>query len=129
MNANLACNLSAAARRGPGHPALRLDDTRLDYQSLEDLAARTAALIASSGVAPGDRVGLMLPNVPEFAALYYGALWAGAIVVPMNVLFKRGEIGYTLEDSGAKLLLAWESFAEQAERSEEHTSELQSLRH
>jgi len=63
---------------------------------------------------PGDRVGLMLPNVPQFPIAYYGVLRAGGIVVPMNVLLKRREIAFYLEDSGAKLLLAWHGFAEEA---------------
>ena len=58
----------------------------------------------------------MLPNVPEFPIAYYGVLRAGAVVVPMNVLLKRREIAFYLEDSGAKLLLAWHGFAEEARR-------------
>ena len=50
----------------------------------------------------GDRVGVMLPNVPEFPVAYYGVLRAGGVVVPMNVLLKRREIAFYLEDSGAQ---------------------------
>ena len=56
----------------------------------------------------------MLPNVLEFPIAYYGVLRAGGVVVPMNVLLKRREIAFYLEDSGAKLLLAWHGFAEEA---------------
>jgi long-chain acyl-CoA synthetase len=56
----------------------------------------------------------MLPNVPEFPVAYYGVLRAGGVVVPMNVLLKEREIAFYLEDSGAKLLLAWHGFAEEA---------------
>ena len=56
----------------------------------------------------------MLPNVPEFPVAYYGVLRAGGVVVPMNVLLKRREIAFYLEDSGAKLLLAWHGFGEEA---------------
>jgi long-chain acyl-CoA synthetase len=56
----------------------------------------------------------MLPNVPEFPVAYYGVLRAGGIVVPMNVLLKRREIAFYLEDSGARLLLAWHGFAAEA---------------
>ena len=49
----------------------------------------------------------MLPNVPEFAAVYYGVLRAGAVVVPMNPLLKAREIAYYLGDSGAPLIFAW----------------------
>ena len=56
----------------------------------------------------------MLPNVLEFPISYYGVLRAGGVVVPMNVLLKRREIAFYLEDSGAKLLLAWHGFGEEA---------------
>ena len=59
------------------------------------------ALLAAQRVRPGDRVGLMLPNVVEFPVLYYVVLRAGAVVVPMNPLLKAREIEYYLGDSGA----------------------------
>jgi long-chain acyl-CoA synthetase len=66
-------------------------------------------------VRPGDRVGVMLPNVPEFAVAYYGALRAGAVVVPMNPLLKEREVGFYLSDSEAKLVFAWHQMAEPAQ--------------
>ena len=72
-------------------------------------------LLRSKGVQVGDRVGLMVPNVPHFAVLFHGAQRAGAVVVPMNVLLKAREVAFYLEDSGAKLLFAWSAFAEDAE--------------
>ena len=56
----------------------------------------------------------MLPNVPDFAICYYGALRAGAAVVTMNGLLKEREVAFHLGDSGAKLLLAWHTFADAA---------------
>jgi len=56
----------------------------------------------------------MLPNVPQFALGYYGALRAGAVVVPMNVLLKEREVAFHLRDSGAKVLFAWHEFADAA---------------
>jgi long-chain acyl-CoA synthetase len=111
---NLASLLTASAERSPDAPAIRLGDAELTYTGLDDLSARLATLLRERGVEPGDRVGVMLPNVPEFPVAYYGALRAGGVVVPMNVLLKRREIAFHLEDSGAKLLLAWHGFAEQA---------------
>jgi long-chain acyl-CoA synthetase len=113
MSGNLATNLIETAKRHPDRPALRLDDERLSYQAFDDAAARAAALLRDRGVRAGDRVGLILPNVLEFAVLYYGALRLGAVIVPMNVLFKRREISYYLEDSGAKLLLGWAGLGEE----------------
>jgi long-chain acyl-CoA synthetase len=113
---NLAGNLIASRNRNPEQTALKLDAVELSYSALDAASARAAALIRARGVQPGDRVGLMLPNVPYFPIVYYGILRAGAVVVPMNVLFKGREVGFILGDSGAKLLLAWHDFAEGAEQ-------------
>jgi long-chain acyl-CoA synthetase len=95
--------------------ALKLDEHELSYRALDVGSARVAGLLRERGVRPGDRVGLMLPNVPEFALVYYGVLRAGAVVVPMNVLLKRREVEFHLRDSGARMLFAWHGFAEEAE--------------
>ncbi|MFI6808995.1 long-chain fatty acid--CoA ligase [Streptomyces luteogriseus] len=105
--ANLAQFLVETAARQPERPALRLGTDTTTYAELDERSARAAALLRAAGVQPGDRVALMLPNVPEFVVLYYGALRAGAIVVPMNPLLKERETAYHLTDSGAVLLLEW----------------------
>jgi long-chain acyl-CoA synthetase len=112
---NLAENLRASARRDPAGTALKLDEFVLTYAALDDASARAATLLREHGVREGDRVGLMLPNVPHFAIAYFGALRAGAAVVPMNVLFKRRELAFALADSEAKVLLAWRGVAEEAQ--------------
>ena len=100
---NLSALLEQTAAEHPDHPALRLDDLVLTYAYLREAAGRVAALLASMGVEPGDRVGIMLPNVPAFPIAFYGALAAGAVVVPMNPLLKSREVAYYLGDSGAKV--------------------------
>src|SRR5262249_27180846 len=75
---------------------------------------RVAGLLAARGIRPGDRVAIMLPNVPEFAALYFGVLRAGGVVVPMNPLLKAREVSYYLGDSGARLIFAWHGYADEA---------------
>ena len=114
MGLNLASLLTESAERTPDAPAIRLGDLELTYGELHDRSARLATLLREKGLEPGDRVGVMLPNVPEFPVAYYGVLRAGCVVVPMNVLLKRREIAFYLEDSGAKLLLAWHGFLEEA---------------
>ncbi len=114
MSLNLASLLSESAKRSPDAPAIRLGEVELTYGELDDRSARLATLLREKGVERGDRVGVMLPNVPEFPVAYYGVLRAGAIVVPMNVLLKQREIAFYLEDSGAKMLLAWHDFCDQA---------------
>ncbi len=114
MGLNLASLLAKSAERSPDAPAIRLGESELTYAELDDRSARLATLLREQGIEAGDRVGVMLPNVPDFPVAYYGVLRAGAIVVPMNVLLKRREIAFYLEDSGAKLLLAWHGFCDQA---------------
>jgi long-chain acyl-CoA synthetase len=111
---NLSSLLEDAAAAQPGHPAIRLDDLVLSYAQLREAAGRMGALLASLGVEPGDRVGIMLPNVPAFPIAFYGALAAGAVVVPMNPLLKEREVAYYLGDSGAKAVVAWHAVAGEA---------------
>jgi long-chain acyl-CoA synthetase len=103
MSENLALNLTATAcERGA-------------WRNLDERSARVARLLRERGVAPGDRVGIMLPNVAQFAAAYYGVLRAGGVVVPMNVLLKRREVAYYVRDSEARLALGWHGFASEAQ--------------
>jgi long-chain acyl-CoA synthetase len=112
---NLANILTESAARDRDHIAVKLDDVDVSYGQLDQASALVAGLLAAKGLAPGDRVGLMLPNVPYFPICYYGVLRAGGVVVPMNVLLKRREVAFYLSDSGAKVLFAWEGFAEDAQ--------------
>jgi len=111
---NLASVLTDSAERDPDQVALRLDDMEVSYGLLDEGSARLAAVLADRGLEPGDRVGIMLPNVPYFGVCYYGVLRAGCVVVPMNVLLKRREVAFYLGDSGATLMFGWEGFADDA---------------
>jgi len=105
---NLAANLVTTAAEHGDRPAVRLDDHVLTYQDLYDAAAVVAGSLKERGIAPGDRVGLVLPNVPAFPILFYGALLAGATVVPMNPLLKAREVQYYLKDSCMSLVFGWD---------------------
>jgi long-chain acyl-CoA synthetase len=112
---NIAENLVRSAEASPDRPAVKLDDVTLTYSLLEASTRHVAGLLEQRGVRAGDRVGVMLPNVPHFAVLYYGILRVGAVVVPMNPLLKQREVAYYLGNSGAKLIFVWELFAAEAE--------------
>ncbi|WP_405401230.1 long-chain-fatty-acid--CoA ligase [Streptomyces sp. NBC_01104] len=108
---NLADALArTAAEHGP-RTAVELGDASLTYTELDTLAGRAAALLGDHGIAAGDRVAVMLPNLLEFPVLYYATLRAGAVVVPMNPLLKPREIAHHLRDSGASLVFAHASLA------------------
>ncbi len=105
---NLAANLVTTAAAHGDRPAVRLDDHVLTYRGLHDGAAAVAGMLRERGIAPGDRIGLVLPNVPAFPILFYGSLLVGATVVPMNPLLKAREMQYYLTDSGMSLVFGWD---------------------
>jgi long-chain acyl-CoA synthetase len=116
---NLATIATESAERIPDAIAYKLDDTEVNWQAVDEGSTRVAGLLEEKGFEPGDRVGIMLPNVPYFPIAYYGVLRAGGTVVPMNVLLKGREVKFYLEDPEAKLLFAWHDFAEAAEKGAE----------
>ncbi len=112
---NIAASLARSAADNPDRVAIRLGDQTTSYRELDDQSARIAGLLAARGIAPGTAIGIMLPNVPEFASVYYGVLRAGGVVVPMNPLLKAREIAYYLGDSGAPTIFAWHVAAPEVE--------------
>ncbi|GAB3455239.1 long-chain fatty acid--CoA ligase [Streptomonospora sediminis] len=104
---NLASLLEDGARKNPERECLVFGDLRLDYATTNMLANQVAEMLTARGIEPGDRVALASPNTPYFPFVYFGALKAGAVVVPLNVLLTSREIAYHLQDSGAKALFAF----------------------
>jgi long-chain acyl-CoA synthetase len=119
MSENLAATLTETAAERGEKVAVKLDDVEVTYSMLDEASARVAAMLHSRGLEPGDRVGIMLPNVPYFPIVYYGILRAGGVVVPMNVLLKGREVEFYLSDSEASLLFAWHDLDEAAEQGTE----------
>jgi long-chain acyl-CoA synthetase len=91
--------------RFPQQAALVFYGARLSFRELDALTARFASVLRSLGVRSGDRVALMLPNIPQAVIGYYGALKAGAIVVQINPLYVSREIEAQLADSGSETIL------------------------
>ncbi|HEY6888616.1 MAG TPA: long-chain fatty acid--CoA ligase [Solirubrobacter sp.] len=118
---NLARFLTRSAAECPDALALVCGKTRLTYADLDVASAGVAARLRDLGVRDGDAVGLMLPNVPEFAIAYYGILRAGGVVVPMNILLKEREVTFHLGDPDARLVLAWHECADAARAGAEQT--------
>lgn len=112
--ATLAELIADVARTTPEKPALIFQDQPLSYARLDAAVEGVANGLAARGVRQGDRVALLLPNIPQFVMAYYGILRLGAIVVPLNLLYKAEEIAYILNDSEAKALIVFESFYPQA---------------
>jgi long-chain acyl-CoA synthetase len=102
---SLATVLADAARRHADKVAVVDGDARITYEELWLEARAYAAGLAAIGIRPGDTVALLAPNVADFPRMYYGALAAGAAVVPVHLLLTADEAAFVLRDSGADLLV------------------------
>jgi long-chain acyl-CoA synthetase len=102
--------LEETARKFPDHTALLFFGRKITYSGLDRLANRFAHALARLGVRKGDRVALMLPNIPQMVIAYYGTLRAGAIGVATNPLYHSHELEVQLKDSGASVLVAVDMF-------------------
>ena len=116
MHLNLGSILRATAGLRGDQVVIRFGDRAVTYGELERAASGIATSLSARGLAPGDKIALMVPNVPEFTMVYFGILYAGCTVVPINVLLSGEEVQYHLEDSDAKLLVAHSFFRATADQ-------------
>ncbi len=98
--------LERTAQRFPDRPALRFFGRRTTYRALLAAVEQFARGLAAAGVRPGDRVALVLPNAPQMVIAYYGALRAGAVVVPTNPLYTPREFGVQMRDAEPRVVVA-----------------------
>ena len=101
----------ASASLRPDAPAVFYFDHQISYRETDLLSNSLAAAFADLGLAKGDRIILVLQNVPQFLIATYAAWKLGAIVVPLNPMYKEKELSYFCHDSGAKIFLAHEEIA------------------
>jgi crotonobetaine/carnitine-CoA ligase len=94
---------------------LRFGDDVRSFAQVADGAARTAAVLAQAGVAPGDRVALLAGNRVELLETVLGCAWLGAISVPLNTALRAASLEHTLHNSGARLLIADPALIERLE--------------
>jgi long-chain acyl-CoA synthetase len=102
---NVASLLDASARRAPERVALIAGGARLTYRELERRAGGFARALHAQGVAPGDRVALVLPNGMGFAVALYGVLKLGATVTPLNPQLTADERARILNDFRARVVV------------------------
>jgi len=102
--------LDSTTSRYPSHTAILYYGTKLTYAQLSGMANRFAIGLQRLGVQKGDRVAIALPNIPHYPIAFYGALRAGAVVVPTNPLYTEREMQHQLADSGARVLVMLDTF-------------------
>ena len=102
--------LSSTASRFPDNTALIFYGEKISYGKLDALVNRFANALAGLGVNKGDRVALMLPNIPQMVIAYYGTLRRGAVAVATNPLYHAHELEVQLKNSGAETLVAVDMF-------------------
>ncbi|MGW2350019.1 long-chain-fatty-acid--CoA ligase [Actinacidiphila glaucinigra] len=99
--------------RVPDRTALAYFDGRVGYRELDELSDGLARYLATRGFARGDRLAIVLQNVPQFAVALLGAWKAGGTVVPVNPMYKERELAHVLEDAGVTALVcsdrAWDA--------------------
>ena len=117
--ANLAELLTETVAEHGDRIALKLDDLELSYSVVDQASARVAGLLAAKGVEAGDRVGVMLPNLPYFPFIFFGTQRLGAVTVPMNPLLKGREVGFQMEDAGAEVMFGWHQMGDAAREGSE----------
>lgn len=98
--------LEQTAARVPNRIAIIFSGMELTFGELKTLSDRFATALAAMGVQKGDRVAIHLPNCPQFAIAYYGALKIGAVFTPLSPLLSPREVSYQINDSGAQTLIS-----------------------
>ena len=108
---SLVALLEESFRSFKGRDAYRFMGKSFSFDSVDDLSRAFAAYLHSLGLARGDRVAVMLPNVPQYPVAVAGILRAGMVVVNVNPLYTPRELEHQLKDSGAKAIIILENFA------------------
>lgn len=103
--------LESAFKKHASRDALCCMDTRLSFKAVDELSQHLGAWLQSVGLERGERVALMMPNVPQYMVAIAAVLRAGYAVVNVNPLYTARELEFQLKDSGAKAVVILENFA------------------
>ncbi len=108
---SLADLVEEAFSRYRDRTAYRYFEKDVSYATIDEQSRALAAWLQAQGVTPGERVAIMLPNVPQYPVAVAAVLRIGAVVVNVNPLYTPRELEHQLKDSGARVLLVLENFA------------------
>lgn len=102
--------LEESAKKYPDKPCTIFKGAKISFREMNELSDRLAGALAAMGVKKGDRVGLFMPNTPQFVMAYFGILKAGGVVVATNPLYTPKEIEYQVNDSGIEIMFVMSNF-------------------
>lgn len=102
--------LEEAARKYPDAPCTIFKGAKISYREMNEITDRLAAGLASIGVKKGDRVGVFIPNTPQFVMAYFAILKAGGVVVATNPLYTHREIEHQVNDAGIEVMVVMSNF-------------------
>jgi long-chain acyl-CoA synthetase len=102
--------LEDSARKYPDHPCTIFKGATITYAEMDALTDKLAAALAALGVKKGDRVGIMMPNIPQFIIAFFGILKAGGVVMAVNPLYTAREVEHQVNDSHTEIMLVMSSF-------------------
>ncbi|MES2888576.1 MAG: long-chain-fatty-acid--CoA ligase [Pseudomonadota bacterium] len=103
--------LEDSFKRYANLPAYKFMGHSLSFAEVDEASCALAAYLQAQGLTKGDRVALMMPNLPQYPVAVAAVLRAGYVVVNVNPLYTPRELAHQLEDSGAKLIIVMENFA------------------
>ena len=108
---SLVALLEDSLKKYASLPAYKFMGKAISFAQLDQASRALAAYLQSLGLAKGDRVAIMLPNIPQYPVAVAAVLRAGYVVVNVNPLYTPRELEHQLKDSGAKAILIVENFA------------------
>ncbi len=127
LSPSLARTIEEITARYRKREAIRFENRIYTYQEMNEESNKIAGGLAGLGLVKGDRIALMLPNIPEFVFSFFGIQKLGAIVVPFNTMYKGREISFILRDSGAKAIICLSNFSNMIQEIQSECPELKHI--
>jgi long-chain acyl-CoA synthetase len=109
---NISNLLIESTARRPGHPAIRFLERTISYEELNRQVDRLSHGFVHAGFRPGDVCILMIPNSIEWITIYYALAKVGAVILPVNFLYRKGELDHIFKDSGARVFIGHKDYLE-----------------
>src|SRR3990170_1990793 len=113
--------LEESARKYPDRACTIFKGAEISYKEMNDLTDRIAAAITDLGIKKGDRVGIFMPNTPQFVMVYFGILKAGGVVVATNPLYTAPEIEHQASDAGIEVMFVMTNFYKTIKKAQPNT--------